>query len=569
MPSWLKVENLSITVKISLIVVMFAVVSVGATGFISSRMTDIDGSYADLVSRVDESTALSAQSLAALTSYQLKGYQLILETSEEGNKRLLAEAVDSQRTFETTMSKVRAAVPEQAESIDAAVSAAQSALRGCEPAVKYAASVTSAEENAKATAKLKTECDPLITAALRIQTRLKDNMVAYASATSSKLSHVADAAVETSLVAVGGGVLFTIAAALWIGLQGLSKPIRRLNMVMAAYAENDLSAEPPGVSRGDEVGAMARTLAVFKTNALEMNRLRSEQETQKQRAAEERRQAMTEIATRFEQSAGAVVKSVTAQAAALQATAQSMASISEQTTQQSGTVAAASEQATRNVHTAAAAAEELASSVNEILQQVTQSTRLIGQAVGDTQAANTEIQRLAAAGQKIGQVVDLIKGIAGQTNLLALNATIEAARAGEAGKGFAVVASEVKALANQTARATEDIAEQISAIQEATNGSVRSIQGITAQIDKVRETATAIASAVEEQGAATAEIARNVAEAARGTEEVTANITGVNSSAQLSGTAAGEVLQAAGSLNDNSVTLQRQVDTFLREIRAA
>jgi methyl-accepting chemotaxis protein len=138
--------------------------------------------------------------------------------------------------------------------------------------------------------------------------------------------------------------------------------------------------------------------------------------------------------------------------------------------------------------------------------------------VGDTEAANTEVQRLAAAGQRIGQVVDLIKGIAGQTNLLALNATIEAARAGEAGKGFAVVASEVKTLANQTARATEDIAEQI---------------------------------------------------AARGTEEVSANISGVNASAQQSGNAAADVLEAAGSLNESSGLPQSQVHAFLREIRAA
>ena len=72
--------------------------------------------------------------------------------------------------------------------------------------------------------------------------------------------------------------------------------------------------------------------------------------------------------------------------------------------------------------------------------------------------------------QKIGDVVKLIRNIAGQTNLLALNATIEAARAGEAGKGFAVVASEVKSLAVQTAKATEEIANHILAVQNSTVG---------------------------------------------------------------------------------------------------
>ena len=83
----------------------------------------------------------------------------------------------------------------------------------------------------------------------------------------------------------------------------------------------------------------------------------------------------------------------------------------------------------------------------------------------EAQGTNAQIAALAQAAQKIGDVIKLIRTIAGQTNLLALNATIEAARAGEAGKGFAVVASEVKSLAVQTAKATEDISKLISAVQ--------------------------------------------------------------------------------------------------------
>ncbi|MFX7549066.1 methyl-accepting chemotaxis protein, partial [Acinetobacter baumannii] len=78
------------------------------------------------------------------------------------------------------------------------------------------------------------------------------------------------------------------------------------------------------------------------------------------------------------------------------------------------------------------------------------------------------------AGNAIGEVVGLIKGIADQTNLLALNATIEAAREGEAGKGFAVVASEVKQLASQSGRATEDISRKVAEIQVATEATVGS-----------------------------------------------------------------------------------------------
>jgi methyl-accepting chemotaxis protein len=363
---------------------------------------------------------------------------------------------------------------------------------------------------------------------------------------------------------------FALGAALaWLIGRGISRPVIGMSLAMRALADGDQSVAIPGTGGTDELGQMAASVAVFKNNMIESGRRHAEQETLKQRSADDRRKTMFDLAAKFEASAGGIVTGVTGQATELQATAQSMAAIAEETTRQSSTVASASEQATQNVNTVAAATEELSASVREILQQITQSNHLIAETVTDANQANHDMQGLATAMDRIGEVVGLINNIASQTNLLALNATIEAARAGEAGKGFAVVASEVKALASQTAKATQDISTQIGAIQEATRGSVQSIQGITARIGRVSEAAAAIASAVEQQGAATAEIARNVAEAARGTGEVSSNIASVNAAAQSSTTAASEVLASAGSLSQNSEALKAQVDSFLLEIRAA
>jgi methyl-accepting chemotaxis protein len=569
MPNWMKIDNLRITTKIGLIVALFAVVSICATGFSAFRMNALDNAYSDLVTRADTSTRMTARSGRLVVTYLSRAYQLVAETTKEGNVKLLAEARGSQNDFGAAMEKVRATVPELAGAIDPVVATAHQTFAACESVLTFAATTTSDEENAKAASRLKAECGPLVEATVQAQNKLADTLSSYAAKQSDDLTDQANGTIRTVLISVGIGLLATIAAALWIGLQGLSRPIGRLNAVMESFARNDLTAETPGVGRGDEVGAMARTVEVFKTNGQEVNRLRADQEAQKQRVTDERRQMMSDLAGKFEAGVGGIVSSVTAQATELQATAQSMASISEETSRQSSTVAAASEQATQNINTIASATEELSSSVREILQQVTHSTHMISAAVSDTEAANEEIQGLAGAVDKIGQVVDLIKGIAGQTNLLALNATIEAARAGDAGKGFAVVASEVKALANQTAKATEDISKQIAAIQQATQGSVRSIQGVAERINDVSRTATAIASAVEQQGAATAEISRNVTEVAKGTSEVGANISGVNASAQSSGAAASQVLASAGDLSRNSEALKAQVDAFLAEVRAA
>jgi len=373
----------------------------------------------------------------------------------------------------------------------------------------------------------------------------------------------------TQTMAAATVALIVGLALAWLIARGITVPVRAMTGAMTTLAGGDLGVEIPARERGDEIGAMAKAVQVFKDSMLETERMRAVQDEQKVRAATERRQAMHALADRFEAGVGGVVRAVSTAADALRGTAEGMATTSEETSRQSTGVAAASEQASTNVQTVASATEELSASIQEIGNRATESTRIVAAAVEQSRSTDRQVRGLAEAAQKIGDVVQLINAIAGQTNLLALNATIEAARAGEAGKGFAVVASEVKSLATQTAKATEDIAAQVRSIQGATQESVAAIQAITETIERVSEIATAIAGAVEEQGAATQEIARNVAQAAHGTGEVSANIVGVSQAAQQTGAAATQVLGAAGELGRNGEILKAQVDSFLAEVRAA
>ena len=199
----------------------------------------------------------------------------------------------------------------------------------------------------------------------------------------------------------------------------------------------------------------------------------------------------------------------------MQSTAVGLLGSSEQTSQRAQSAVQASSEASANVVIAATATNELSASIGEISQQLDRTTEVVRASVNEAEVTNNQIAGLAEAAQKIGDVVKLIRDIAGQTNLLALNATIEAARAGEAGRGFAVVASEVKSLAVQTAKATEEIASQILAVQASTSSAVDAIHGIAGRMQEISTYTSTVAASVEQQNAATGEISHNVAGAAR------------------------------------------------------
>ncbi|WP_207461545.1 methyl-accepting chemotaxis protein [Azospirillum sp. SYSU D00513] len=404
-------------------------------------------------------------------------------------------------------------------------------------------------------------------------TELAENAVAF----NKKAVHqgVADAGAvaqdaEVMIWSVtGAGLSLSSALLFWILVRLVARPLVRMAGAMGTLAGGDLGVTVEGTARKDEVGALARSLQVFKDNGIEMRRLQHEQEEQKARAEAQRKAELAQLAANFEHSVQGIVETVAASATQMQGAATALSSSAAQASSQATAVAAASEQSSANVQTVAAATEELAASILEIGRQVSAQTRISGEAVMEAERTQSSMQGLVEAAHQIGEVVGLINSIAGQTNLLALNATIEAARAGEAGKGFAVVASEVKALASQTAKATEEIQSKVKEIQGATGGVQGAIANIGRTIGELNEIATGIAAAIEEQNAATGEISGNVAQAARGTEEVNLNITGVTQAATETGSAATQVLGTANSLAEEAERLKAEVGNFLSTVRAA
>ena len=369
-------------------------------------------------------------------------------------------------------------------------------------------------------------------------------------------------AVLTALMLLCG---FSVAVFLW---NRVSRPLTIMAAAMQRLAEGDLDVAVDGEARRDEVGAMARSVSVFKGNAIERDRLERAQKAERD-ARDHRVKQVESLTSAFDQEAKTILSALDDASATLDATARRVGEAAALSSRQSSAVAASTKDAAGRMQSAASSTEEMAASVSEIRGQVGRSRDIADGARGEADAAAQVIQALVSRSKQVGEVVGLIKDIAEQTNLLALNATIEASRAGEAGKGFAVVASEVKALAAQTAKATEEISSQIDAMQSDTDAAAAGIFRVSDVVGQMSEIAAGVAAAIEQQDNATADIARNVSDAAAGTRDAANAIGEVTDASQATGASADQVLTAARNLAQETESLRGRMTTFFSDVRSA
>jgi methyl-accepting chemotaxis protein len=363
------------------------------------------------------------------------------------------------------------------------------------------------------------------------------------------------------MVAVGLGLFLLI-----VVVRQVFARYEALRCDMERLAASDLERAVAFTERKDEVGSMARSLAVFRQALIDKRAIDAAQARARDEAEAEARR-VAELSTAFEQSVAAGIAHLRQTVRALESSGATMRAAAAETVDEATGAARATESAAASVASAASGTEEIAASIGEIARQVTGASQLSRASAESAQQANTVVRGLANAAQQIGTVVGLISDIAGQTNLLALNATIEAARAGDAGKGFAVVASEVKNLATQTANATGEIGAQVDAIQSESTSAVTSLDHVASTIREVDQVTASIASAVEEQGAATNEISTATQQAARNTTEVSDRIQRVVDTAERTTGEAAKVIDGANDLSRAADRLSGDVERFLAGLK--
>ncbi|WP_319532242.1 HAMP domain-containing protein [uncultured Cohaesibacter sp.] len=182
------------------------------------------------------------------------------------------------------------------------------------------------------------------------------------------------------------GIIVAMTALLLVGgilvIRSITKPIHNVTNAMNEIAKGNLETEIPVSKQKDEIGELCKIAALLHSNVKAQKEMEAEEAIKKQRAEQEKRAMMQQLADEFDTHISGIVDAVSQSSYQLNATAQAMASVAEKTEGEATSASAASAQTLSNVQTIASATEEMTSSIAEISQQIGLASVAAQEAVG-------------------------------------------------------------------------------------------------------------------------------------------------------------------------------------------
>ncbi|WP_259372443.1 methyl-accepting chemotaxis protein, partial [Ideonella azotifigens] len=254
----------------------------------------------------------------------------------------------------------------------------------------------------------------------------------------------------------------------WLITRSITTPLQASLSLATRVAEGDLTMRLPADGR-DEVSALNQALNAMAERLAELVR-------QVRQSSESIATGSSEIAT----GNADLSQRTEQQAANLEETASSM------------------EELTSTVKASSDTAQQASQLATAACASATRGGEVVGQVV-------STMNEITSSSRKIGEIIGTIDGIAFQTNILALNAAVEAARAGEQGRGFAVVAGEVRSLAQRSAEAAKEIKSLIGASVEKVETGSRLVGSAGTQMDDIVAQVRRVADLIGEISAAARE----------------------------------------------------------------
>ena len=335
--------------------------------------------------------------------------------------------------------------------------------------------------------------------------------------------------------------------------QYLQEQFEAISRVIAAVTRGDLT-QRINVSREDRVGALMR----------EINQMIHDL------AALIREVHLTGV--QLSEAAHRVASSAEEMSAGANEQASQTIEVAAAVEEMSATIAESSRNAFEANEMAKRAAD-LASEGELVFQETTEGMKRIAGLVKDS---TQKVTLLGNSSAQIGEIIQVIGGIADQTNLLALNAAIEAARAGEQGRGFAVVADEVRKLAERTSEATKQIGEMITRIQHNTDEVVASmtrgneeVEAGLRQADNASHSLTEIISSINRMVLMIDQIAAASQQQSTASSQISQNVESISSVAREVSTATAELAFTADGMNGHVDTLSQLIERFTVDLNAS